>query len=264
MTPSNAAFQGTARFEVLRTLGEGGVGIVYEAFDRERECKVALKTLRIPSADSLARFKREFRALQDLQHPNLVHLDELFESDGTWFFTMELVKGDDFITYVRNDGEPRFAAGSLMACAPRAVPIDAAAAETRTIQDFDPDAPARAAEPAPRALAAFAGLGPHRFDERRLRHGLRQLVLALSALHDAHKVHRDVKPSNILVTADERLVLLDFGLVADAFLELAPRAHGTIGFMAPEQLTGASIGPAADWYAVGVTLYQALTGRRPF
>ena len=259
MMRPNAAFQGTARFEVLRTLGEGGVGIVYEAFDRERECRVALKTLRLPSADGLARFKREFRALQDLQHPNLVHLDELFESEGTWFFTMELVKGDDFITYVRSDGAPKLAAGSLMAGSPRLAALDAA--ETRTIQELDTTPVER---PVEAERMTPPPLGPYRFDERRLRHGLRQLVLALSALHGAHKVHRDVKPSNILVTADERLVLLDFGLIVDAFLELAPRAHGTMAFMAPEQLTGVAIGPAADWYAVGVTLYQALTGRRPF
>src|SRR5688500_17684986 len=79
------AFRGTARFELLDVLGQGGMGVVYEAFDRERNSRVALKTIRNLTADSLLRFKNEFRALQDLQHPNLVRLDELFEADGTWF-----------------------------------------------------------------------------------------------------------------------------------------------------------------------------------
>ena len=69
------------RFQVLRRLGAGGMGVVYEAFDRERDARVALKTLRRWRADALLRFKNEFRALHDLQHPNLVTLGELF-SEG--------------------------------------------------------------------------------------------------------------------------------------------------------------------------------------
>jgi len=95
------AFAGTKRFELVRPLGEGGMGVVYEAFDRERQSRVALKTIRLATADTLARFKNEFRALQDLQHPNLVRLDELLEESGTWFFTMELVDGIDFVSFVR-------------------------------------------------------------------------------------------------------------------------------------------------------------------
>src|SRR5439155_1683966 len=103
------------------------------------------------------------------------------------------------------------------------------------------------------------------FDEERLRAALAQVADGLSALHQTHQVHRDVKPSNILVEADGRVVLLDFGLVAgmsgpgDA---VASRS-GTPSYMAPEQRTGGAIGPAADWYAVGVMLYQSLTGRLP-
>src|SRR5437867_8397399 len=94
-------FEGTKRFRILRRLGAGGMGVVYEAYDGERGTRVALKTLRAISGEALFRFKNEFRALQDLQHPNLVSLGELLEEDGQWFFTMELLEGQHFLEYVR-------------------------------------------------------------------------------------------------------------------------------------------------------------------
>ncbi len=97
-----SAFPGTRRFEVRRVLGEGGMGIVYDAFDRERNMSVALKTLRWIDARSIFLLKTEFRARADLEHRNLVRLGELHHEEGHWFFTMELVKGVDFLTWVRN------------------------------------------------------------------------------------------------------------------------------------------------------------------
>ena len=72
-------FPSTTRFELVRCLGRGGMGVVYEAVDRARGARVALKTIHHFTAEGLLRFKNELRALQDLQHPNLVRLDELFE-----------------------------------------------------------------------------------------------------------------------------------------------------------------------------------------
>jgi hypothetical protein len=106
---------------------------------------------------------------------------------------------------------------------------------------------------------------PGALDPRRLRAALLQLTRGLLALHDADKVHRDVKPSNTLVEADGRVVLLDFGLVGDVRSpqgSLLPGA-GTVAYMAPEQVRGAG-GRPADWYSVGVMLYQSLTGVLPF
>src|SRR5262245_1549168 len=97
----------TQRFAIRRRLGAGGMGVVYEAFDRELGSRIALKTLRELDARTLYRFKREFRALQGIEHPNLVSLGELIEHKGQWFFTMELVEGVDFLTYVRNAGGAR-------------------------------------------------------------------------------------------------------------------------------------------------------------
>src|SRR5262245_37780197 len=92
---------GGGRFDVRGTLGAGSAGVVYRAFDRQLSREVALKLLRQASGRDLYRFKKEFRALADIVHPNLVALHELHASDGEWFFTMELVEGVSFLDWVR-------------------------------------------------------------------------------------------------------------------------------------------------------------------
>jgi tRNA A-37 threonylcarbamoyl transferase component Bud32/tetratricopeptide (TPR) repeat protein len=92
---------GAGRFEVRGTLGAGAAGVVYRVFDRQLSREVALKLLRQASGRDLFRFKKEFRALADIVHPNLVALHELHSADGEWFFTMELVEGVSFIDWVR-------------------------------------------------------------------------------------------------------------------------------------------------------------------
>ena len=191
------------RFEIERALGSGGMGVVYAARDHQRGCFVAVKTLRAATLDALHRLRDEFLMLHDLVHPNLVSLGELFDDDGRWFFSMELVDGVDFLCHVRPGGE---------------------------------------------------------LDLARLRAALAQLASGLGVLHAAGKVHRDVKPSNVLCTA-ERVVLLDFGLASEG--ADSSRA-GTLPYMAPEQHDGAAVRAAADWYAVGVMLWAALAGRLPF
>ena len=249
-----AAFPGGERFELVGELGRGGMGVVYDVLDRDRRIRLALKGLRKVAPRAILRLKREFRAVRDVHHPNLVRLDELFEHDGAWFFTMELVEGVDLLAWVR-PGEPR------RGRATRDVP-DGATAATRA----DGVAARRApAEPAPGvpASAASGGAGSEAFDRTRLRAALRGLVGALAALHRAGVVHRDVKPSNVLVDRSGRVVLLDFGVVS----EIAAREReivGTYAYMAPEQATGDDVGPAADWYALGVVLFEAMTGDVPF
>src|SRR4030095_4222857 len=94
-------FAGTARFSVIRGLGAGGMGGVYEVHDRIRKEVVALKTLLRANAAGLYRLKREFRSLVDVTHPNLVCLYELFVENDRCFFTMELVRGLNFVDYAR-------------------------------------------------------------------------------------------------------------------------------------------------------------------
>ena len=94
------------RFEPVRCLGEGAMGVVYEAIDRERSTRVALKTLRHMTPESLVCLKREFRAMQDVHHHNLVSLGELVSVGDHWFFTMELVDGVEWLEYVRDRLSP--------------------------------------------------------------------------------------------------------------------------------------------------------------
>lgn len=200
------------RYLIIGEVGRGGMGVVYRAYDSQQEAEVAVKTLQQVDPGALRRFKREFRALADISHPNLATLHGLHHEDGVWCLSMEWIRG----------GEP-----------------------------FN------------RALRARAS-SPER--QRRLLYTLSE---GISALHGAGWVHRDLKPSNVLVTSKDRTVVLDFGLAASLsqdqqVLQTSPEVMGTLAFMAPEQLAGEPLTPAADWYAFGVLLYQFLTGRLPF
>ncbi|MBP6846391.1 MAG: protein kinase [Kofleriaceae bacterium] len=237
-------FVGTARFELRRRLGAGGMGIVHEAYDHERGARVALKEIRRLDAATLVRFKREFRTLHDLVHPNVISLGELVCDGPDWFFTMELISGVDLLSYVCGT-----AGGEAAAASPSPT-------QTRT-RTADRDPGPTVASP-PRPPPPRAG----RLDERRLRSVLAQLARALAAVHRRGLVHRDLKPANVLVDDGGRVVVLDFGLIALA--GAASEAVGTPAYMAPEQLVGQAVGPAADWYAVGVMLYEALVGQRPY
>lgn len=212
------------RYSCVRRLGEGGFGVVYEAIDTRFGGRVAVKVLRTERAAAAARFKREFRSLVDVQHANLVQLFELAAHGELLYFSMELVDGVDFLSYV--------AARSATEAVTAEWPMRA-----REVRD-------------------------HRVFPDRLRASLVQLVEAVQALHDARKLHCDVKPTNVLVTTEGRLVLLDFGLIAD--LDATTRSTlGTPGYMAPEQVAGGELTEATDWYAVGAMLHEALTGALP-
>ncbi|HMJ25002.1 MAG TPA: protein kinase, partial [Pyrinomonadaceae bacterium] len=263
---STKEFVGTERFTLRRRLGVGGMGVVYEAHDREMDKVVALKTLTRAEAAHIYRFKREFRMLADVSHPNLVALYELMSDGRHWFFTMELVKGVTFIQYVRPEtaGELDSAADNTL-LGPRARPAKDTDSEADT-EVFDSSHVSLESGEMP-ALneSSSPPAANYRLDVPRLRAALRQLAEGVNRLHELGKLHRDIKPSNVLVTDEGRVVLLDFGLVED----IEPELHetllaGTPDYMSPEQGAQMAISKASDWYSVGVILYQALVGRLPF
>lgn len=279
-------FTGTARFEVRRKLGEGAFGIVYEAHDRTRDATVALKRLRLPDGAALYRFKQEFRKLTDVSHRNLVTLHELFADEGRWFFAMEYVDGVDLLSFVRGFGSISVSAATLATMdtgTPLTGSTPSASLDRRSTDDHESPATASADDAPlvtiraarseglvlpPPELSASATMRDRpaldaRFDEARLRTAMAQLAAGLDALHSAGLLHRDVKPSNVMVSRAGRVVLLDFGLVSDRDDDEF-RIVGTPAYMAPEQSTGARVDESCDWYSLGVVLYEALTGRLPF
>ncbi|HEU5248647.1 MAG TPA: protein kinase, partial [Thermoanaerobaculia bacterium] len=262
-SPKEEDFRGTSRFQIERRLGSGAFGVVYQAYDRELRRRVALKTLRPYDDEAVYRFKREFRALADISHTNLVTLYELSSEGDQWFFTMELIEGISFLDYVRGrsyapPGPPEApiaaAPAPIVAVSPTA-PTDARISGTSGIDSagrvFSTNLPGACPLP----------------DVGRLRSALRQAVSGIRALHEAGKLHRDIKPMNVLVTKTGRVVLLDFGLVTELDPEEVERSlvlAGTPAYMSPEQGTSTPITEASDWYSLGVMLYEALTGKRPF
>ncbi|MEO6773987.1 MAG: protein kinase [Kofleriaceae bacterium] len=231
------------RFQLIRRLGAGAFGTVYEAEDTDHNQRVAVKQLHVVDPDALYRFKQEFRSAADITHPNIVGLKELFSADGHWYMTMELVDGVDFRTWIRGDG-------ALIG----EVPDDRE--QTRRWKS----------DPPPEAITASYSAA---YDEPRLRGSLAQLTEAVHVLHRHNVLHRDLKPSNVMIDADERLRVLDYGLAAPLGREGLHSSSdelvvGTPGYMSPEQAEGVAIAPASDWYSVGAMLFEALTGRLPF
>jgi serine/threonine protein kinase/tetratricopeptide (TPR) repeat protein len=263
MASSSIDFIGTERFQIRRRVGAGGMGVVYEAYDRERGKTVALKTLVHAEAADIYRFKREFRALADVAHPNLVSLYELMSDGHYWFFTMELVEGVNFLEYVREGLELEHEEVSSESPTLRITETDSEGARF----SYDPETPTlRSTEMDGRILSSRQGPPIKESNLERLRLALRQLAEGIYALHQTNKLHRDIKPPNVLVTKEGRVVLLDFGLVTEASegLHQSVILAGTPAYMSPEQLAQSQITEASDWYNVGVMLYEALTGRLPF
>jgi serine/threonine protein kinase len=203
--------------------------------------------MRLVGGRALELFKGEFRYLQGVSHPNLVQLFALEADAGRWLLTMEFVDGVSFLDHLQP-------------------PIDdAAVAETpRPIVtpplDGDNATGAWVADGMPNLRATF--------DTEKLRDAFGQLAEGIAALHTFRRIHRDLKPQNVRVGRDGRVVVLDFGLTAaldHTGEHFTSAIMGTAAYMSPEQGGTPPVATtASDWYAFGVMLYQALTGELPF
>lgn len=208
MTPESIG-----RYRILRRIGAGGMGIVYEAIDARNERRIALKVL-LPHAaeerEGLLRFKREFRAQSRLRHPNIVEVFDAGIEEDVPFIAMELVVGKDIRRHI----------------------------------NALPEGPLRDLE---------------------LRRCTSQILGALAHVHARRIVHRDLKPENILVCEDGRVKLMDFGVARGRQTEEGDSGLlGTFAYMSPEQVKGEEMDGRSDLYAVGVLIYELMTGDYPF
>ncbi|HEX5656605.1 MAG TPA: protein kinase [Polyangiales bacterium] len=279
-----------AKYRLEGRLGAGGMGIVYRALDVERGVRVALKTLHTTNAQTLYRFKQEFRSLAEIVHPRLVRLYELVADGERWYFSMELIEdGVSLLDWVRREALPTRGALEQAETMDSRPPPARESAPTRV--DSERRVAQRASMPEPEYAPASSA--PPSWDK--VRAAFAQLAEGVHVLHLAGKLHRDLKPENVFVRgASGDVLLLDFGLVAalegtaarsslpgldlqhdleeesgqhDSGAYHATQAGliaGTFAYMAPEQALAQPLTAAADWYAVGVILYEVLTGVLPY
>lgn len=206
-----------AEFELVREIGRGGMGVVYEAIDTRLDRHVALKVIS-PSLgagpDVISRFEQEARVVANLSHPGIVKLYRYGEHEGLRFLAMELAPGPTLAQMLESAQRDRMHA---------------------------------------RRAAEIIG----------------QVAEALDHAHARGVVHRDLKPSNIIIAdQDARARLTDFG-IAKLMDDESTQTRGVLGtvyYMSPEQAGAESgpIDPRSDIFSLGVTMYEALAGKRPF
>jgi serine/threonine protein kinase/tetratricopeptide (TPR) repeat protein len=279
-------------YRILREVGRGGMGIVYEAEQESLGRRVALKVL--PTAAALdprrrQRFLIEAQAAAQLHHPHIVPIFGVGCERGTHFYAMQFIDGRSMADVVqelrRGEGGPADERRSSAKVAQGRADTAAAASEAGLTQtaapgprvpapDGDvPNVSARPPGPSPDApTAAPAAIGPLPGGAAFCRDVARLGAEAADALHHAHGLgilHRDVKPANLLIDRDGSLWITDFGLArlpGDFGLTHTGDMVGTLRYMSPEQAEarGGVVDERTDIYALGLTLYELLTLRPAF
>jgi eukaryotic-like serine/threonine-protein kinase len=242
------------RYELVRELGRGGMGVVYLGRDLRLDMDVAIKFRGMTHSDATLWLKREFRAVASLRHRNLVELYELVAHDRSCYFTMEYLPGIDPRRWVEHRQLARGELVTTEASTRSASPLHAALTETRELAlELGAAAPAR--------------MQPQ-VDFARVYHVLAQLAEGLAFLHAHGVIHRDVKPSNAICSGGT-VKLLDFGLAVERHrqegdLARETRVVGTAAYLAPEYIERLAVSPAMDVYALGVLAFELITGAPPF
>jgi serine/threonine protein kinase/Tfp pilus assembly protein PilF len=242
-------------FRIVREVGRGGMGVVYEARQLSLDRRVALKVLPFAAAldpRHLQRFKTETRAAARLHHTNIVPIFGVGCERGVHFYAMQFIDGRT-LTEVIGDFA-RNCDAALEGPVPDR-PSSGAGSATRNTRQLD----GRTVERTPRGREFF-------------RLAARLGVQAADALEHAHQegiVHRDIKPANLLVDGKGNLWVTDFGLArlrSDAALTMTGDIVGTLRYMSPEQALGSSaaVDHRTDIYSLGATLYELLTGQPVF
>jgi serine/threonine protein kinase/Flp pilus assembly protein TadD len=264
-------------YRILRELGRGGMGLVYEAEQVSLGRRVALKVLPPASAlddRQLARFHNEARAAAHLHHPHVVPVFAVGCEAGIHYYAMQLIEGPSLAEVVDQLSRPAsptddvptqsYALPGVGTPPPRTTrpattddAVPGAARDRATHTHGWGDGPRRAAglgETGPAYCGAVARLGVQAAD-------------ALAHAHDLGVVHRDVKPSNLLLDGAGSLWVADFGLARfreDVRLTRPGDVLGTLRYLSPEQARGGPADHRADVYALGITLYEVLTLRPAF
>jgi eukaryotic-like serine/threonine-protein kinase len=224
-------------FQLLREIGRGGMGIVFEAEQLSLRRRVALKVLPFAAVldpQHLQRFKNEAQAAASLDHPNIVTVYSVGCERGVHYYAMQYVEGQTLTAIIEG-------------------------------LKTSPDPAAETGGAAPSTTRLSKSWGSREFYRGAARLGIQ----AADALEHAHRmgiVHRDIKPSNLMVDAEGRLWVTDFGLAlsgADGKLTLTGDLVGTLRYMSPEQVEGSRqiLDHATDVYSLGVTLYELLAFR---
>ncbi|HTF88454.1 MAG TPA: protein kinase [Planctomycetota bacterium] len=238
-------------FTIVRRIGQGGMGVVFEARQAALGRSVALKLIRpdlVYFEGARERFQREALAIAKLSHPNIVPIYMVGEEGGMPYFAMELVRGctlDQALAAVA-DRAPESLSGADLA---------AVVEHKAGMNDGDSGGARGSSIYSGTWIEACVGI-------------VRQIASALEHAHDKEIIHRDVKPSNIALASDGRARLLDFGLTSRSDANRLTRSGaqvGTILYMPPEQMQkGGAIDGRADVYSLGVVLYEMLTLQLPF
>lgn len=248
-------------FRIIRELGRGGMGVVFEAVQESLGRRVALKVLSAHAqldSDRRQRFIREAKAAARLHHTNIVPIFGVGEQDGLPYYVMQLIPGR---------GLHRLVAGWKQAC--HAETRSPAYAPSNSTIDIVPHEPAAQTGPrietGPDSSPATDG-GPLYGDWRFAAEIGIQIADALQYAHDQGVLHRDVKPANLLLDDRGLVWVADFGLaklVDHNGLTATGHILGTLQYLAPECLHGEA-DPRSDVYGLGATLYEIITLSPPY